>query len=82
MPVAVILALAQAGASVAQGLIKNDQINKWIELGKLAAQGVASAVAAIEQLTAWQKSGYAPTNAELDAVYADSVAAHDKVQNA
>lgn len=57
-------------------------IMKWITLAEQAAAGVASAIAAINQLKLWQQSGYAPTNAELDAVYADSVAAHNRVQNA
>jgi hypothetical protein len=82
MPIQAIIALISLGGDIAAGLTDDKTAQKWIQLGKLAAEGVSSAVDAVQKLKEWAETGYVPTNDELDAVYADSVAAHQKVQDA
>jgi hypothetical protein len=79
---AIIMTLLPILAQIAEGVIGKPDVNKWIDLAVQAAQGVTPALDAMDKLKAWAASGYTPTNAELDAVYADSQAIHDKIQGA
>lgn len=77
---AIIIGLLPILAQIAEGVIHKDSVTKWIDLAVQAAQGVTPALDAINQLKAWQSSGYTPTNDELDAVYATSQGLHNQIQ--
>jgi hypothetical protein len=82
MPISAILALVGLGTEIAKGLTTDQTAPKRNERGKLAAQGATRAADAIEKLKLWARTGYVPTNEELDQVFADSQKAHDDVQKA
>lgn len=74
-----ILGLIQLGGQYAgEFFAGNDEATKWINLGKQAAAGVASAIAVVTKLN----SGTTVTMAELDAALAESKSIHDQVQQA
>lgn len=82
MSLAAILGLVSAGAAIADEFIDDDsKVGKWVKLGQMAAKGIASAVAAFDQLKGWQASGHHPSNDELDALLAINHEKSSIIQN-
>lgn len=84
MPFALMIPIGQAVVELGFPLIKQLFSGKkaamWVNVIEQAAQGVFSAVQAVQKLKQFQDTGVTPTNAELDAVLDESRDIHDQIQ--
>lgn len=84
MPFALMIPIGQAvvelGFPLLKQLFSGKKASMWVNVIEQAAQGVLGAVEAVQKLKMFQDTGYTPTDAELDAVLAESRSIHDQIQ--
>lgn len=73
--------LIQFGIPLAKRLFGGSKSDKWFNLAEQAANGVASAIEAFKTIGDFEKNGHTPSDAELDAVLAESEALHNQIQS-